>query len=519
MTVRDRRGLLSRTDSTLLAACAVSVGVVLGLLLPWLRADPPAGLTFSNSPYTDEGLYNSAGRDLVMFGSFGHTGLFRQLTNPAYVLADSTVFAVAGPSITAARVLSVVSVCAMVVLLLWGLARLIGFPAALVSAACVAGSPIVLLYGHVGIVEPFEAAMLVAGFVALARGMAAGRWVLGAVGGLLLAAAVGSKESALLALPGILGVPLVGALVMRQWRRLAVAGSAVAALFLAVLVWFLAVAQPNRSELHSATQTFGYTSTGAYPHSLDGTFHRLWHWSTHPALTDHASGWSIPLLVAAGLGILFCVLLSGFGWRRRARLAHVYVTISGLVWAAGGWAVPVLSGYAPNRYLVIAVPGLALVAGPGLGLGSEWVAGRVHRPMLAALAGGVAALMVLVPGVITYIEVESPVWGRDQLRADQVAVARVIPPGAVLFGEYAPEMAFSHRAHTVIPWPQSGLHMDSPAQRYGLSYVIADISGAASADDRATLRAVAPGAGSLGRPLVTVPWGPHRLAVYRVGAP
>lgn len=536
--------------STALAGPVAAVGAgaaVLGLLLPWLGANPPAGLTFSNSPYTDEGLYNSAGRDLVMFGSFGHAGLFRQLTNPAYVLADSAVFAVAGPSIAAARVLSVASVCAMVVILLWGLPRLVGLPAAVVAAAGVAGSPIVLLYGHIGIIEPFEAAMLVAGFTLVARGVAAERWIPGAIGGLFLAAAVGSKESALLALPGILGVPLIGLLVRRRWRRLAVVGSAVAAFALAFTVWLLAVALPNRTDLRAATRTFGGTTTGAYPHTVGGAFHRMWRWISHPALADHAVGWSLPLLIAAAVGVAACCLL----WRR-AGTARLYLTLSGLVWAAGCWAVPVLSGYSPNRYLVIAVPGLALAAGPGLGLGLEWATGRrgagrrawhrgagrrsvgrreagvgggggadrrdpggqepPARPWPAALAVAVMGLLILVPGVVSYVRIERPVFGTNQLAEDQAAVARALQPGAVVFGEYAPEMVFSHRAHTVIPWPQSGLHMDASQRRFGVDYVIADVSAAASADDRATLRAVPPA----GRPLVAVIWGPHRLALYRV---
>ena len=514
MTVRGRRGLLVRIDRNLLIAGGVSALAVLGLLLPWIKADPPAGLTFSNSPYTDEGLFNSAARDLVMFGSFGHAGLFRQLTNPAYVLANSVVFAVAGPSLAAARVLSTLSVCAMVVILLCGLTRLVGFPAALVAAAGVAGSPLMLLYGHLALVEPFETLMLVAGFVCLARGMAGSRWVIGAIGGLFLAAAVGSKESAVLALPGILGVPLVASLATRSWRRLIVVLSAAGALLLTVGIWALAVALPNRADLHAATRTFGYTSSSAYPHTVGGILHRLGRWLSHPPLTDHVITWSVPLLVAAGAGLVVGALM----WRR-VRPAHLYVTASGLIWLAGCWAVPVLSGYSPNRYLVVAVPGLALTAGPGLGLGLEWVGEHIQGRWWT-LAGSVAmAVAVFVPGVLTYVRAERRVLGTDQLGADQAAVARVLPANAVLFGVYAPEMVFSHRVRTVIPWPQSGLHMDSPVANYGVTDVIADVSGRAGPEDRAVLKDLFPAGRPPRPPLVTVAWGPHRLAVYQVGPP
>lgn len=484
---------------------------LLALLLPWLRADPPAGLSFSNSPYTDEGLFNSAARDLVLFGSFGRQGLFRQLTNSSYVLVNSAVFAVTGPSLAAARVLSVLSVCAMVVVLLWGLTPLVGFPAALVAAACTGGSPIVLIYGHFGIVEPFETAMLVAGFVAVARGMAATRRLPAVAGGLLLAFAVGAKESALLALPGILGVPVVASVLTRQWRRLVVALSALAALTVAATVWALAVALPNRGDLAAATRTFGGTNTSVYLNDFGATIGHLWKWLAHPELTDHVLGWSVPQLAAVAAGLVGCGLL----WRR-VRPAHVYVTVSGLVWALGCWAVPVLSGYSPNRYLLVAVPGLALAAGPGLGLGLEWAGRHLGRPRWTAVGSVAVALLIFVPGVVAYLQMESGALGTNQLAADQVAVSRALPPNAVLFGLYGPDMAFSRKVRTVIPWPQSGLHMQAPVRRYGVDYVIADISGAAGGGDKQILRAVSPGR-PLGPPVLTVPWGPHRLALYRVG--
>lgn len=515
MTVSRWRRLVERADGRFWTGL-VALGVLLLLQIPWLYANPPARLSTSNSAYTDEGLYNSSARDLVLFGSFGHEGLFRELTNSTYTMVDATVFAVFGPSIVAARAVSVVSLCLMVVVVLWGLWDLIGSAGAVVVAAGIGGSQLMLLYGHIGIVEPVETMLLVSGFVLVARATASRNWLLGVVGGLVLAAAVGAKESALLALPGILGVPLVAGAVSRQWRRLLVPAAATASVAVAIGVWFLVVALPNRADLDAALSTFSSTSTSIYPHSFGGAMHRLAFWLENPGATstDHVMPWSEPLLIAVAVGILGLLAL-----HRRAGRRHFYVSASGLLWAAVCWAVPVLGAYSPNRYMVVAVPGLALAAGPGLGLLLEWPAALIHHRLWSGAAQLAVAALIAVPGVASYLSMEAGQLGTDQLSADQAAVARVLPADAVLFGVYGPDLAMSDRVHLVIPWVQSGLHMSSPVTRYGVNYVIVDMTAKKGGGDAALLRAVSSSDPVRNAtPLVVVPWGPHRLAVYSVAS-
>lgn len=502
--------LTERVDRRAAVAGLVAVVVLLGLLLPWLRADPPHGLTWSNAPYTDEGLYNDPGRNFALFGVFGHLGLYREVTNTSFAGVGAVLFSLVGPSIAAARVLSVLSVCVTVVAVMWGLARSIGFGGVLLAGAGIGGSQLVLLYGRIGIVEPFETMLLVTAFVAMARGFLGGRWGWGVASGLALALAASAKASAFLAFPAVLALPIVIAVATRAWSRLLAPAAATGALGVASGLWYLFVERPHRAEFRAGSRTL--VDLGTYPRSIGGVINRLWHWLSHPATTDHVLGWSLPLLVAAAVGVAACVLLG------RGRPEHLYVTAAGLVWALPAWALPVLNGYSPNRYFVVAVPGLALAAGPGCGLLLERSAAVLGAARWAGLAGAAGALALATPGVVSYLGMETPVYGTHQLGRDQLAVESVLPRGAVVYGFYAPEMAFSAPVHTVLPWPASGLHMRDPVARYRVGYFIADVSPTASANDRALMRAVlAPGV-TLGQPLVEVPWGPHMIAVLPVRA-
>src|SRR4029450_61490 len=59
---------------------------------------------------------------------------------------------------------------------------------------------------------------------------------------------------------------------------------------------------------------------------------------------------------AAGLRVL------PWGWRWLPRVRRA-LALTGLLWGAGSWLAIAVGDYAPNRYVVPALPGLALVAG------------------------------------------------------------------------------------------------------------------------------------------------------------
>ena len=502
------------TDRWLLAAGAVSIAVLACLLVPWLRANPPHGLTSSNAPYTDEGFYSTAARNFALFGTFGNLGRFSQLINPGYTAVEAVLFKITGPTLVAARALSVMATCGMVLIALWGLAKPLGRLAAAVAAAGLAGCQLILLYGHVGIVEPFELMLLVGGFVAMTRAMAAQSVRVGVLCGGLLAGALSAKASAALTFPAILGVPAVvsavNAVRNRTWQRLYVPLAATATLAGLVGIWTLAVLVPNWSQTQQGWKVLEGVKLSSYPKTVQGGIARLYEWFGHPARTDHVLTWTMPLLIGAVVGSACVIVL----WRRGSQQDH-WVTASGWIWALTAWIVPVLGAYSPNRFFLVAVPGLALAAAPGLAAGLRSTAEKLGRP--TAAAGTAAVLLGLVlPGVLSYSVMESGVFGTNQLGRDEAAVDGYLTPLAVVYGQYAADLSLPTRAKIVIPAPHSGLHMTAPIERYGVNYLIADVPGHRDKIDAAVIRAVSSPVHPLGAPIVTVPWGPHELGLYRL---
>jgi hypothetical protein len=500
----------TRSDAGLFVGGIGAVGLLLALLLPWLHADVPARLSGSIAPYTDEGQYNADARNFAMHGSFNGVGLYRHLTNSSYTAMNTLVFWFTGPSIFAARAVSIASLCAMVLIVLWGLARPIGTAAAVVIAAALGGCQLLLLYGHTGIVEPFEAMLLVAAFVSMIRALAAERWRLGVVSGVLLALAIMAKLTAVFVLPAIIGVPIVGSVLERNRHRLRAALASLGGLLAAVLVWALVVALPNRDRLRTGTKTL-FGGGSYYPGTVTGAGHALWRWLTHPVFADRVTSWTRPQLLAAIAGLVCCAVF----WKRCSALQR-YVAAAGAVWAGVCWVAFAVSAYHPNRYFIVAVPGLAIAAGPGVGVAIGQAAARLRRPRWTVAAATMVAAAIAAPGIAGYLRMESPVYGTHELARAQRTMAAVLPKNAVVYGTWGTEVAFPVRVRLVVPWAPTKLHMTAPVERYGVQYVIVDVSKAANPSDGAFLESVSGPGHALSAPLAEVQWGPHRLAVFHV---
>src|SRR5262245_46821837 len=152
-----------------LLAGALLALVVLTLMAPFAATEPPAGLTKSNAIWTDEGFNLANARNRVLFGRFGTDDVDRSLSNGAFSGLAALVFAVTGPSIPAGRWISIVAAAAAVLLLAVGLARPMGTRAALLAAAALGGSQLLLQYGRLALVEPLLVALLVGALVLVAR--------------------------------------------------------------------------------------------------------------------------------------------------------------------------------------------------------------------------------------------------------------------------------------------------------------------------------------------------------------
>jgi len=474
---------------------ALAVGLALAALLvallaPFAGADPPEGLTTSNAPWTDEGFNLANARNRVLFGRFGTDDVDRSLTNGAYSGLAALLFAATGPGIPAGRWLSILAVAAAAAAAAAGLARPLGARAALLTAAALGGCQLLLQYGRLGFTEPLVVALLTGALVLAARAPARPSAGAGAGLGLLLALAVSVKAIAVVPACATLAVLLGAALARRDRAALRMGLAALAGGAAAAAAWLATVAGPNLDRLRTALRIWPEVR---YPHDPAALVRRL---AAYAAASDGALPRAAPLLLAAAAGT---VVLAA-AWRSLTRTRRD-LALTGLLWGAGTWTAIAVGDYAPNRYVVPALPGLALLAGLGLAVLGERrpAGGRARVALAAALAVAVAA-----PGVAGFLAAALP--ATRQLAADQRVLAAALPDGAVVYGSYGPTMLLGTRARLVTPWAPADANVDDPAGRFGVTHLLRDVR------DAGTPAALGPRAHGA-RELARVRWGPHTLVL------
>jgi 4-amino-4-deoxy-L-arabinose transferase-like glycosyltransferase len=499
-------------------------GLVLAMLALWLLApfagvDPPDRLTSSNAPWTDEGFNLANARERVLTGRFATGEVDRSLTNGAYSALAAGVFTVTGPSLAAGRALSMVAVAGAVLLLALGLAGPLGRPAALLSAAALGGSNLLLEHGRLALVEATVVVLLAGAFVLAARAAWRPSPAAGVGLGLLVAAAVSVKAIALL--PGVvmLGVVLVAAARRRDRTAMTMGLAGLATLVLAGAAWLLAVAVPNWERFRTALRIWPRVEYLDGPVAVAGRLGR------YLVQSDQAIGRSLPLLLAAGIGLLALV----HRWRRldpgaeAAQAAEATEAAAGpqerprggrdalvmaALWGVGLWLAVAVADYlpghytAPNRYVVPALPGLAVLAGFGL---AELAAAAGRRR--AALVGVALGLAVAVPGVVAYLD---GALGSGRTRElGQRVLATNLPAGAVVYGAYAPTLLFDTRLDAFTPWPSADANVRDPVGRLGVTHVLV---GGDPADPTGKVPTLTEhGAIDL---VARVRWGPQELVLY-----
>jgi 4-amino-4-deoxy-L-arabinose transferase-like glycosyltransferase len=477
-----------------LAGGLVLAAAVVALLAPFVGADPAPRLTFSNARETDEGFNLANARQRALFGEFATGDVDRSLTNGAYSAIAAAVFGVTEPTLAAGRAVSVAALALAVLLLAAGLAEPLGVAAAWLAAAALAGANLALEYGRLGMVEPTLVVFLTGGFVLAVRAVSRPSAWAGAGAGLLLAAAVSVKAIAVVPLAAMLAV-LGGSALARRDRRAALAALAtLGALAAAAAGWLLLVALPNLERLRIALRIW---PTVHYPRTPWGVAQRL---GDYLGASDQAIGRSAPLLLAALVGLV------ALGWRwRRLDWAARDTLVMAALWGFGLWLAIAVGDYSPNRYVVPALPGLAVLAGFGL---AAVVAPLGRSRVVLAVALGLA---VAVPGAARYLTAAAA--SGDQRERDQRVLAAALPPDAVVFGAYAPTLLFDTRAELLTLWPSAGANSRDPVGRFGVTHVLA-----APADDRtdptllvAELRRLRPDAG-----VVQVRWDDHTLRLHEL---
>jgi 4-amino-4-deoxy-L-arabinose transferase-like glycosyltransferase len=478
---------------------------VLWLLLPFAGSDPPSGLTASNATWTDEGFNLANARRWALTGTFATGDIDRSLTNGAYSAFAAGIFAVTGPSLAAGRALSMVALAVAVLLLALGLARPLGRMPALLAGVALGGSDLMLEHGRLALVEATVVALLAAAFVLAVRAAFRPTPIAGVGLGVLLAAAVSVKATALLPAVVMLAVILVAAVRRRDRPALAMGLAAAASAALAALAWLLAVALPNWERLRTALRVWPQVDYLDDPLGIAG---RVWR---HLAASDQAVGRSLPLLLAAAVGLV----VLGVRWRRLQPSARDALVMAA-AWGIGLWLVAAAGDYlpghyaAPNRYVVPALPGLAALAGFGLALvayragGDAATAAGQRR---AAVAGVVLGLAVAVPGVATYLD-GALRSGRTR-EADQRMLAAAVSEDAVVYGAYAPTLLFDTRLATLTPWPSADANVRDPVGRLGVTHVLV---GNGPADPTSRVPTIVD-QGPI-TVLARVPWGGQELALY-----
>jgi 4-amino-4-deoxy-L-arabinose transferase-like glycosyltransferase len=492
--------------------------LVLWLLVPFAGVDPPGRLTVSNAPWTDEGFNLAGARERVLAGRFATGDVDRSLTNGAYSALAAATFGVTGPSLAAGRALSMAAVAVAVLLLAVGLARPLGRPAALLAAVALGGANLVLEHGRLALVEAVVVALLVGAFVLATRAAWRPSLAAGAGVGLLVAAAVSVKANALL--PGLvlLGVILVAAAARRDRRALAMGLAGLATLVLAGAAWLVAVALPNWERFRTALRIWPTVEYLGTPMAIAGRVGR------YLADSDQALGRSLPLLLAAALGLAALARR----WPGLDPAARDALVMAGL-WGVGLWLAVAVGDYlpghytAPNRYVVPALPGLAVLAGFGLadlaGLAGRVVGGSAEREAgergsgtrragwVAGVAGVVLGVAVALPGVAVYLD-GAMASGRSREQG-QRTLAATLPGDAVVFGAYAPTLLFDTRLTALTPWPTADANVRDPVGRFGVTHLLV---GDLPADPTAQVAGLT---ARRARPrLARIPWGGGEVFLY-----
>jgi hypothetical protein len=355
-----------------------------------------------------------------------------------------------------------------------------------------------LEHGRLALVEATVVALLAGALVLAARAAERPSVAAGAALGLLVAAAVSVKANAVVPGMVLLAVILVAAAARRDRRALAMGLAGLGTLVLAAAAWLAAVALPNWDRLGTAVRIWPTVEYLGTPAAVAGRIGR------YLADSDQALGRSLPLLLAAAVG-LAALVRRWPGLRPAARDTLVMATL----WGVGLWLAVAAGDYlpghyiAPNRYVVPALPGLAVLAGFGLASVAA-LAGPGRR---AAAAGIVLGLAVAVPGVATYLD-GAQASGRTR-EQDQRALAAALPADAVVYGAYAPTLLFDTRLTTLTPWPAAGANVRDPVGRLGVTHVLV---GPGPADPTGRLAGLA---GQVGAAAVArVAWGPGEVVLY-----
>ncbi len=373
----------------------LALAVLVAVRLVALNADPPPWLSWSTGTWTDEGFYTLDARHEALFGRLAPGDFHDRLLSPLLSLLQQGVFAMFGPCLLAARLLSVTFGLLTVGSFWFGLRRAADTRTADAGALFLALSPPFVFYNRLALQETPTVFWLTLAFALWACGQR--KWPL-VLSGIAFGVAVIFKPLAFLALPAFVWL----------WRKSYPAPAifgAVGTLLLYGLLWYV----PHHAEL-------GRMATFYRVHQMQPrSWLSLW-LNVRRGFIGGERG-VFPYLLEM---LPVPVLLAGWGMRRRDTVS-VFLTL----WLGAALAFCLLSSYAPSRYDVLFLPALA-------GLAARGVVSLPRRLGLAALT------VFLLVSSLWY----GQAWtSRTYARRDAAqTLTRLLPPGSVVIGEFAPAL-------------------------------------------------------------------------------
>jgi 4-amino-4-deoxy-L-arabinose transferase-like glycosyltransferase len=439
---------------TSLADIVIPAALLLALLLAQLPADPAAGVTFSNSPFTDEAWNVMGARNWILLGDWGAGDWALHLVQLPFNALEAVGFALFGVGIVQARLIAALCSVAAVAVLSVIVRRRLGTAAGLIAGLSLAGTGLVLYYGRLAYVETLVMLALVAGVAAVCWRPSGGAGWPAAIAGGLLAVAIGTKPSALFAVVGILlGVALATRRGPWVRRTLLAAGVVV----LAAVGWMVVIALPNAEQVGWVLDIW---TSQAPPQDLGELLRRI---TDYPASDDGVLLMSLPLVIGGVAGLAAAIAR----WRS---LDDGQRALAGAAigWLLVGLGVLLIASYRPNRYSLPIVPALAILSAylvPAVAAGLQRLrARRLALPLMGAVVSG-----LLLPGVVMYGGWAAAATSRAPMIQAEVAAAMDDRP---VEGGLAPLFAMRAPVPIHVRWSTSDVNQGDLYAEAGVRWLV-----------------------------------------------
>jgi 4-amino-4-deoxy-L-arabinose transferase-like glycosyltransferase len=386
--------------------------LVVGLRAIHLDSDPPSWLSWSSGIYTDEGIYASDARSVVLFGHWSAGDFHSAEIAPVHHLLLMAVFRLLGVSLTSARLVSVLASLGTLLFLYLTLKVQYNSRTAIYAVIFLALSPVALFYSRLALLETPTALLLTFALYLIVSKKP--NWLTGIV----LALAVCCKPLALFCVPAF----------FIDFRRFPAQVLQRFATFIAGLAaFFLTWQVPHHTDLGRLNKYYLWHQY--LPHSTLQLEHNLFR-----SLWSGSSDGILPYLIHHEPLLLLALILALFSKPVKEDLTlRLYA-----VWLA----VPALAfcsmSYEPSRYFILFWPTLAALAAVVISKSER----RLQAPYIAVFL--VWSLAISLPSIV------HPTFS---LRDAGVSLGRDLPQSTTIVGQYAPEFALSNSLHSVYVQP------------------------------------------------------------------